>query len=1355
MAAEKEVKYKVTAEDATASAFAQLKSNIQSATKGFDRMKAAIVGLATAGAFASFVAGIREAIKEADELGKAAQRIGIATAELSGLAYAAKLAGLDLEGLEKGIKGLNSAIFDASVGIGKAKTAFDTLKVSVTDANSGALRPTVQVLLDLADRFAGMDEGASKAGVAMQIFGDKIGPKMLPFLNQGRRGISQLTDELRRMGGVIDDEFAAAAEKFNDDLTALEQSSKRLKISLANDLLPDLTNITKAMREAAQESGTLMAAWVGLGGIAHAVFSGSEIRNTNNALQATREEIERLETLKARGSQVFGPKSQADLDAAKEKLTGLVAKLAELRGEGPKKPTNDSGASVAAANFLKQFETQAEKMKDAMAMLDGFRQRDLITEAQYQVAKTEIIKRYTDQGAASAIAALKAKRDEEQQAFEWGRKLTDAEKAQIELLDGKYKQYGKAVEDLARKIIAQRLETDKLIRTRQQLMLLDKEMLAQQEEFDAASAQNITAATATINSLADQIATTQLEISAMGMSNDQRELLMAGLKRERDLRGVLDEGQRNNINTLNDTIEAQIKQRAEQEKNLSVWNDVADRSAKFLGDLESSGGKVFKTLSSSLANFGRELLAFSTKRYILQIGASMLGGTSGAALANTASTMGQGSMLGSVANGIGSLFSGGGSGMLGSIGSGIGSLFGGGGSGAGGMAWAGGGWGGADIAATAAGSSGGLGSMLAAGGPYIAAALAIYALVKQFGDKGENAQSRLGFGTGIEGGGNAGYRIDGYFGKEGFQSSTMPTAFNLQLLDYFKSTGVLDNQIGKLITTSQREAITARLNGQTGNQYAFATGDNTGTEQLSLEYLKTKYGEVFKEINAGFASSISTFSGTSEELLKKIGGFVTGFELVKSSIESLRATAETLGSANGVEALRRSLVAMRTAMIDTRDEFNAAVADNTDMTRIAAAEDAYAKAVMNRYNTEMQLINNLVASLRQINSERYGAAKDIAGRFASIDGTDYQGNADRAWAFTRNMRQNVLPGTSDPATRLAVVADGLRAWDDWFNANRDRIQAGADEWRKITANETAALNEQLSLQQIQLAGLQKMKDLAQQASDALLGTSLSSANPASAGIRYQLAGENIAQLQSMFAMTTGDVKIGYGQKLISAAQDRLNSAGAMYDRPSAEYQDAYNSAISIMAQVQQSAMDAAASIPSVEQSIADTVAGIKEQAEILKSIDRIQEDALKEYKDTYRLGLEFAQGVQKDAYDQLQSTATAQLNAITGGLDAATYQNILTATTHLKLDQIATALETKVVGALDRLTTAITTPGNTTTTTTTTGGGGTGGGGGGNGTEQTISIPIDLNIDGQAMEGFVVKAVIRNGSVIKREFVNA
>ena len=46
--------------------------------------------------------------------------------------------------------------------------------------------------------------------------------------------------------------------------------------------------------------------------------------------------------------------------------------------------------------------------------------------------------------------------------------------------------------------------------------------------------------------------------------------------------------------------------------------------------------------------------------------------------------------------------------------------------------------------------------------------------------------------------------------------------------------------------------------------------------------------------------------------------------------------------------------------------------------------------------------------------------------------------------------------------------------------------------------------------------------------------------------------------------------------------------------------------------------------------------------------------------------------------------------------------------------------------------------------------GGGGGGGGGNNTDQTISIPIDLNIDGKSLETIIVNAVISNGRVISR-----
>jgi hypothetical protein len=64
------------------------------------------------------------------------------------------------------------------------------------------------VLLDLAERFKAMPDGAEKSALAGQIFGEAEA-ELIPFLNQGRDGITELTDELRSLGIEMSDESAA------------------------------------------------------------------------------------------------------------------------------------------------------------------------------------------------------------------------------------------------------------------------------------------------------------------------------------------------------------------------------------------------------------------------------------------------------------------------------------------------------------------------------------------------------------------------------------------------------------------------------------------------------------------------------------------------------------------------------------------------------------------------------------------------------------------------------------------------------------------------------------------------------------------------------------------------------------------------------------------------------------------------------------------------------------------------------------------------------------------------------------------------------------------------------------------
>lgn len=278
----------ITAVDQTRSAFDSIRGNLAKLGNESNRVKGLLAGLGVSLSVAGFAAMIKNAIDAADQLNKLSQKIGISVEALSTLRFAAQLSDVSLETLQKGIKGLSQNIAEANTGIGDGAQVFDALGISVKNAD-GSMKSTEAVLLQMADVFANLEDGAVKTALAVKLFG-KSGMDMIPFLNQGAAGINQLTAEAERLGLKLTTETARSAEAFNDNLTALKASSSSLGIALARDFLPELTNISNAMREAANEAGTLKALWVGLGGVGNLIFNGTEIKQA-------RDEIKRIQEL--------------------------------------------------------------------------------------------------------------------------------------------------------------------------------------------------------------------------------------------------------------------------------------------------------------------------------------------------------------------------------------------------------------------------------------------------------------------------------------------------------------------------------------------------------------------------------------------------------------------------------------------------------------------------------------------------------------------------------------------------------------------------------------------------------------------------------------------------------------------------------------------------------------------------------------------------------------------------------------------------------------------------------------------------------------------------------------------------
>ncbi len=204
-------------------------------------------GAAAAAVGVAMVAMGKSAIDAADKLNDLSKQTGISTESLSQLQYAAEQSGTDLEGLTTGLRKFVRESTDAASKAGAARDAFDLIGVSVQDA-AGNLRPTEQLLLDVAERFSQYQDGAAKAAFAQELFG-KSGAALIPFLNEGRVGIERLMKEADRFGLTLKGTTAQAADDFNDNLGKLKSQMAGIGLQIAEEFLPAFIDITKALSD--------------------------------------------------------------------------------------------------------------------------------------------------------------------------------------------------------------------------------------------------------------------------------------------------------------------------------------------------------------------------------------------------------------------------------------------------------------------------------------------------------------------------------------------------------------------------------------------------------------------------------------------------------------------------------------------------------------------------------------------------------------------------------------------------------------------------------------------------------------------------------------------------------------------------------------------------------------------------------------------------------------------------------------------------------------------------------------------------------------------------------------------------
>lgn len=132
---------------------------------------------------------------------------------------------------------------------------FSKLGYTLEDING---KNTVEVFKMIQERLRGMKDGAEKTRVEMELFG-RTGYQMHAMLNMSAEQMDKVAERAKAMGLIIDDETANKSAKLNRELKDLENTGKRLAVSIGHELVPVFNDYAKGVLDIAKEFETMTA----------------------------------------------------------------------------------------------------------------------------------------------------------------------------------------------------------------------------------------------------------------------------------------------------------------------------------------------------------------------------------------------------------------------------------------------------------------------------------------------------------------------------------------------------------------------------------------------------------------------------------------------------------------------------------------------------------------------------------------------------------------------------------------------------------------------------------------------------------------------------------------------------------------------------------------------------------------------------------------------------------------------------------------------------------------------------------------------------------------------------------------
>lgn len=391
-----------------------IEKQFASASAAMKNFGAGLAGSLTFGAFVSAISG---AITAMDDMGAAAERLGLSSDVFQGLVYGAEQADVSISELETGIKFLQKAIVEATDKTSKSGKLFAAIGVDPTG------KSTEEVLLETADALQTIGDESVRTAAQLELFG-KSGTALTQWLNTGSAGIEAMTQRAKELGIVVSTETLNAVSTFDNTMKDVQATTGSMVKTLTAGMLPAMQDVAGAFVESGKDAN----AWITLGETLGVVIRGLAVAVSQTAF-----------VFKGMGTEIGGIAAQisrlmqGDFAGASAIREAMVNDANEARAAQDKLVDSLLGVSTATTSSTAATTGNTKATKDnTNAARDAMAAKNKQADAEKRL-REELAWSQAEMEHANKTEASFAKEREE--LFAKGRDYFEATRSPMELLN--------------------------------------------------------------------------------------------------------------------------------------------------------------------------------------------------------------------------------------------------------------------------------------------------------------------------------------------------------------------------------------------------------------------------------------------------------------------------------------------------------------------------------------------------------------------------------------------------------------------------------------------------------------------------------------------------------------------------------------------------------------------------------------------------------------------------------------------------------------------------------------------------------------------------------------------------------